>query len=118
MIVPTANGKDEEATLFSTIGTQALKHAAAEHPGIKLATEGGVLAMCRKEHGLVPSWPELQRLYPDHLPDDAALKAAEDAERDEMRRIRQGWLSVTYMYVLAIIRARARNRGAFSAHII
>jgi hypothetical protein len=44
----------------------------------------------------VPSWQEVQRLYPEYLPDDAALKAAEDAERGEMKRLRQELPTAAY----------------------
>ena len=98
VLVPTANGKGTEASLLTSLPVElALRLAAVEHPGIKLATpEGGVLAECRRLYGFVPAWPDLQRLMPAFLPDPASLKAAEDAERGEMRRLRQELATAAY----------------------
>jgi hypothetical protein len=55
-----------------------------------------VLGECLRRHGFVPAWRELQRLLPEYLPDNAALKAAEDAEREELWRLRATLPTVRY----------------------
>jgi hypothetical protein len=89
--LPSRNGKRTALTLTTTLPIgQALKLAAVEHPGIRLtAPEDGILAECRRRFGFVPAWPELQRLMPEFLPDAASVKATEDAERAEMKRLRE-----------------------------
>jgi hypothetical protein len=98
VILPTRNGKGTEATLCTNLPVPlALRLAVEQHPGLRpVAPEGGVLAECLRRYGLVPSWAEVQWLLPEYLPDTIALKAAEDAERDEMKRLHSTLPTVRY----------------------
>jgi hypothetical protein len=109
-VVPTANGWGTSRTLWTTLpAAEAFRLAAVEFPGIRPATpEGGILAECMRRHGIVPSWTDIQKLMPEYLPDDRALKAAKDAERGEMRRLRDTLPSVRY-------RVPGRRGGPFEA---
>jgi hypothetical protein len=96
--LPTGNGWGTALELWTTLPpAEAFRLAAVDYPGIRPATpEGGVLGECLKRHGFVPAWRELQRLLPEYLPDNAALKAAEDAQREELKRLRETLPSARY----------------------
>src|SRR5215207_8768820 len=56
----------------------------------------GVLGECLRRYGLVPAWPDVQRLLPEYLPDAVALKTVQDAERDTLARLRADLVQASY----------------------
>jgi hypothetical protein len=97
-VLSTRNGKGTGATVYTSLPpAETIRQALAEHPGLRAAPpEGGVLALCLERYGVVPAWPDVQRLLPEYLPDAVALKAVQDAERAEMKRLREELPTATY----------------------
>jgi hypothetical protein len=97
-VLSTTNGKGTDTTVYTSLPpAETIRQAAAEHPGLRMAPpEGGVLALCLERYGMVPAWPDVQRLLPEYLPDAVALKAIKDAERDELRRLREKLSTAAY----------------------
>ena len=91
------NGRQPSYTSLPPAETIPAGYAGTT-PGLRMALpDDGVLGECLRRYGLVPAWPDVQRrLLPEHLPDDVALKAVQDAERAEMKRLRQELPTAAY----------------------